>query len=264
MRKAQTQSTIITLILFFVVAVLLVIFAGRLTSLLNESRATEVCKASMLASSTVKIVGIQGLSIKCKMQVFDIKADGVYQNQKKIKKFPAENLDIETEVKRVVADRIADCWQMASEGKVNPFGEWSKNILSKPNLCVLCSKINFDKNLGGKINTQFNLTKWYNETKMLGKETTYSQYAPVKFEDSLDIQQEYYIVYSVATYSKWRTIIKWVVGSGGLVGHIITKTVLNSEETPGIKELIKSNPFTPSLFILTPENVQNVCQQIAN
>ncbi len=217
MRKAQTQTTIVTLILFLIVTVILVIFAGRLTDLLNESRAKEVCKVSMLASSKTKVGGMQTLDLKCKMQVFDIKADGVYENQNKITSFANEK-NLDDAVKRAVADRIADCWYMASEGSVNPFGEWSitQGIITKSNLCVLCSRINFDKSLIGKISPPLDLTKWYNDTKMTGKDITYYQYAPAQLGNPLDTSKGYYVVYSVASYSRWRNVIKQVIGGGGL------------------------------------------------
>jgi len=268
MRKAQTQTTIVTLILFLVVAVILIIFAGRLTDLLNESRAKEVCKVSMLASSKTKVGGMQTLDLKCKMQVFDIKSDGVYENQNKITSFTKET-NIEDAVKRAVADRISDCWYMANEGSVNPFGEWSNKIIAKSNLCVLCSRINFDKSLIGKISPQLDLTKWYNETKMTGKDVTYYQYAPTHFGNPLDTSKGYYVVYSVASYSRWRSVIglatRGLLASSGLVGYIIDKTALSSDNKAGIIDtFIKQHPFMPSLFIIPPDSVQNVCQKIAN
>jgi hypothetical protein len=285
MRKAQTQSTTITIILFFVVAVLLIIFAGRLTDLLNESRAKEVCKISMLASSKTKAGGFETLDIKCKMQVFDIKADGVYENQNKVTSF-AKETNIDDAVKRAVADRIADCWYMASEGSINPFGEWSKDIIKNKNLCVLCSRINFDKSVSKKlnINTLSKFNEWYQNTKMTDKETTYYKYAPANVSD-FGTKGSYYVIYSVASYSRWATVAKWT-GTGAIGGAAITAAggaivIPVVGAVPGFvagfalgtvsgaivgtwEALTEKNPFFSSVLITTPDSVQNACQEIVN
>lgn len=275
MKKSQIQVSVVTIILFVVIAIVLMIFAGKIMNVLEESRAREVCRTSILAADKTKVIGEKIVNIDCRMFFTDINKDGIYENGKRITPFKSTT-DVEEEVKRAVANEIRQCWYQANEGMVNPFGEWRTAV----NKCILCARINFADDVSvSKLN---NFQEWYNTTKLKGQDQTYYDYAPAELTD-IDAEGSYYVVYSIASYSRWRTVFYrtlegatagTMIGAGGV-------TLAGVGAVPGViggfaigtgtgfifgtvEALTEKNPYFPSVLITTPEGVQNVCQEIYN
>ncbi|MEK6906232.1 MAG: hypothetical protein AABW81_01280 [Nanoarchaeota archaeon] len=50
----------------------------------------------------------------------------------------------EEEIKKILADNLAECWAMMGEGKIQVF---AREGVPPKDLCVICSRIDFDKNV---------------------------------------------------------------------------------------------------------------------
>lgn len=145
---------IIVVLLIFVV---LLLFAKSLNELITAKTDREVCRASVLAQSTVLILpeGENIVSPDCKtfhVKFFDnhVEINGktikVYDSRKKdvIKKFNGLTDEI---VNQVIAEELRWCWYQFLEGKRILFGVAALFPLSSERACFLCSEITFDNSV---------------------------------------------------------------------------------------------------------------------
>lgn len=76
------------------------------------------------------------------------------------------------EIKKQIADEMTSCWAMLGEGKVNFFGRgWSDE-----NRCVFCSKIKFSDKVKKNVDEINDLSTFMLETRMPGKDITYTDF----------------------------------------------------------------------------------------
>lgn len=142
--KKGVWNHLIEIILIIVVAFILIGGAQQLVGILKKGSDFETCRLSILAQAQTKLGGSSFVPLKCERRKVEIFKDKVEINGRKESKYEFEELD-ENVVNKVVAEELRLCWYMAGEGKVNVF---EQDISSGgENVCLICSEINFDKNV---------------------------------------------------------------------------------------------------------------------
>jgi len=224
-KKGMMASTLGRLILILVIALILIVFIGKVTLFGKERSDVEICRLSVLAASKSKIVGKPLVeSIQCETRDIEINEKGIYKNNKKIETF--RNLgvsegksDAENKIKNLIANELYNCWYQFGEGKFNVFDDWNGQTIK----CFLCSDINFKE-----IYSTFpsiDLTEFMAETKIPNTDKTYFQYIGV---DPENIGQVRYIIDTSKSYSVIFSISKWssfgqawaLEGGGAVVGAV--------------------------------------------
>lgn len=221
MKKRAVETTIATILIFVVIAVILIIFAGKVVDLLQESRAREVCRDSIVAASIVKpkIPGTQAsitespFKVDCQMFFLDIKKDGIYENQKRIKKFDT-GTDVEEEIKQAVANEMYDCWyqvKYVAENNATPFG----GVFFPKNKCIMCTRINFDKEFT-QLSQINNFNQWLKEKKPLASGTAYEDFFGTEIPgiNSVKTDGSYYVFASFARGDTWKSMLKSIPKGG--------------------------------------------------
>lgn len=89
-----------------------------------------------------------------------------------------EKVSTEEEIYQVLADKMADCWWMFGEGKIDYVG---KDFFKKNNYCSICSQIGFDDSIReiDGVEEEISKDKLYDylaKTKMPDSELTYAEY----------------------------------------------------------------------------------------
>jgi len=146
----------------------------------------------------------------------------------------------EQEIKREIANQMYDCWWMLGEGKKNFFGRLPTLGAYKSN-CVICSIIEFDKNVKEKVPEIKDLNQYLMNTKISQKNKTYWQYitnseAPIVFKDEnekgpIKTNTKYAVVYALSDRSILASVLNGIdcglvtatggAIAGGAIGSII-------------------------------------------
>lgn len=152
MNKKADAHTLVALLILILGALILFSFSGKLTNLLKEDADIETCRLSVLAQAqTRKTPGI-GIStpgtlipLDCPRRSLKIFEDKVEINGKKSNKYEFKKLTAD-EMNRIAAEELRLCWYKMAEGNKNIF-EQSYLIEFKTDTCLICSEIEFDKNI---------------------------------------------------------------------------------------------------------------------
>jgi len=117
----------------------------------------------------------------------------------------------ETNIKKLLADELADCWSMMGEGKIQVF---EREVASSKKACVICSRIDFDDSV--KVDKIEGLSNYLKEKKVPNKNSTYFQFLTnFKGEDyslspkEIDVldMNEKAIIFSEQDGSKFSTFV---------------------------------------------------------
>jgi hypothetical protein len=147
--SAKQLVTIILLIIGF--AILLFIFYQiNWTGQIDK----EVCHQSVILRATSPMETQNFIPLKCRTSkicatsgIVGGKCEDDFENTKGITKAKVESV---SQVEKLVAQEVVDCWTMMGEGKVSVFSQyWAERfgIGEVYPSCVICSRIAFDGNL---------------------------------------------------------------------------------------------------------------------
>ncbi|MBI2656388.1 hypothetical protein HYX03_01460 [Candidatus Woesearchaeota archaeon] len=154
-KALSPEETVAILLIFIIGALILIKFGDSLVSQLKEDADIETCKLSVLAQAqTRKVPGIGFETpgtltpLDCPRRNLKIFENKVEINGKTSKKYKFEKLS-QNEVNRILAEELRLCWYKMAEGNRNIF-EQSYFFELSPNICLICSEIEFDDKLKGK------------------------------------------------------------------------------------------------------------------
>jgi hypothetical protein len=271
-----TTQQIVMLIILITSFVVILFLLFRLD--LGKETDKEICHNSVVMRGN-SVLPKDAVSLNCKTEYICITEDGTCEGliKPEIKKVKGK-----TEVYDVLANEMADCWWMFGEGKINYVGEDCKHN----NYCSICSQILFDGSLenieeikDGKISKD-ELYEYLSETKMDGKETTYSEYLfntndinKLKKQSmeatgqegegtfgSIEISKQYFILMGIT--SEIGNTYRWIGGFGVVAGVVIGFTPIGwtagaivvglSVVTSVGGEVVAEN-FEPEILALTVE-----------
>lgn len=175
--KKGAVSYLNALILAVVVLIVMLTLTKIITEGMSSSAKIGACSASVLKSSLLdKTVtfGIRQGTIKCNdlpdliIKKLDVSVSG------KIK---------DDAVKRLIADKMAECWKMIGKGLIDPYKKYDND----QSYCLICSDIIFDKDFVKVAKEQnYNINDniyWLATNPMPGLKTTY-------FEDLFGVKPD--------------------------------------------------------------------------
>src|SRR4030043_1597502 len=159
-----TQQIVLLIILIASFAVIL-FFIFRLN--LGKTSVEEVCHNSVVSRSS-SVLPEESIPLNCQTTYICITKDG--SCEKMSGSFEKKKVATSDEVYSVLANKMADCWWMFGEGKLNYVGE---DLLSGNLYCSICSQLAFDNSLNdifsnGEIDKK-NLYDYLSKTNISGK-----------------------------------------------------------------------------------------------
>jgi len=183
-----------------------IIFIGIYYSNPYKAVDKEACRTSIILRSTP----IMGESFKaatplnCRTE--EIKIDKSYRTEEQIKK--------------KVADAMAECWSMVGKGEMNfmPQEFWTEGY------CLVCDVIKFDEKTRNNFPSFTGLLDYMNKTEMPLTKKTYYNYIydgetnlPSNFDVDIDTSQDYAILFSLKKDG-------WLKSNPDVVGAIVIGT----------------------------------------
>lgn len=136
-RGELTTQQIVLLIILITSFVVVLFFLFRLD--LGKESKSEICHNSVIMKGS-SVLPEESVELKCNREYICITEDGSCEGLTKPKKFEVDSVE---EVYEVLADKMAECWWMFGEGKVDYIGD----KVAKRNYCSICSQILFDDSL---------------------------------------------------------------------------------------------------------------------
>jgi hypothetical protein len=230
-----TTEQIVVLIILLVSFVIILYFLFRLN--LGKQSDSQICHNSIVMRGS-SVVPTDAVPLKCSRSYVCITKDGSCEGMTKPE---VEKVKTEEEIYNILAEKMADCWWMFGEGKVN----YVTNTMQKNNYCSICSQVLFDDSLneienekGENIFSSGQISKdsfyeYLSETKVPDTETTYLQYFRINNLEGLKqevssqagkevnlgtikIGEQYFVVMGITSQVK---TIDWVLG-GTVVGGL--------------------------------------------
>ncbi len=169
-----TTQQLVILIILIVSFVVILLFYFRLN--FKQGTEKELCHNSVIMRGNSVLSSVkEALPLNCNTKYFCITKDGSCEKMNKPK---IEKVKTKEEVYNILAEKMADCWWMFGEGKVNYV---AKNF-KKKNYCSICSQVAFDDSVlkvKGFEKGQINKDDFYNylaNKKISNKDITYSEY----------------------------------------------------------------------------------------
>lgn len=141
--EMTTQQIVMLIILLTSFAVLLFFIFGLDIPSLSEK---EICQSSVQLAGKQSFFG----SVDCKTDYICISGGGDCEKftAKSVKKINLDGKTEETQIMEFLAEKMADCWWMFGEGKV----DYANKKVVDQIVCAVCAEIAFDKKIQEKIN----------------------------------------------------------------------------------------------------------------
>ncbi len=237
--KAEiTTQQIVLLIILLVSFAVILFFLLRLN--LGNTSDEEVCHNSVVTRGS-GVIPKESVPLNCKASYVCISKDGSCEAWSA--SHETEKVETKEEVYNVLANKMADCWWMYGEGKLNYVGDdWKKNLY-----CSICSQVAFDNSIDLFQNGEISQKEFYTylaNTNMSGKDTTYLDYLlglknSQLIEDTLknnksdfgtiNLGKQYLIMMGI--YNKVVGIWGWAAG-GAVAGGIIAAVLSGGVSIP--------------------------------
>lgn len=235
--EITTQQIVLLIILLISFVVILFFIVGFDFFATSDS---EICHNSVVSRSISSSDAV--VPLKCSRSYICLSKDKSCERMTDPK---IEKVASKEEVYFVLAEKMADCWWMFGEGRIDYIG---KDFFKKNNYCSICSQIGFDdsiKEIEG-IEQEINKDEFYDylaKTKMPESELTYSEYffgtkdvarlkrVTLETEDGtevvagtfgkIDLNKQYFIIMGITSEVSGRV---WKMGAGVLVfaGGLVT------------------------------------------
>ncbi len=195
-KKGEMTSTqLITVILLIIgFCILLYVFY---TSISNTDSDRKVCHTSVVLRGTMPdVVGTDSkevIPLKCRTKRLCVsdKLLGKGECSESLgKDFETARVSSdakkkENEIKKILAEEMADCWAMMGEGKIQVF---KREVLLGKRSCVVCSRVVFDKNI--KLEKIEGLSNYLLTKKIYNKNETYFQFLTHSKEPDVSLSSE--------------------------------------------------------------------------
>jgi hypothetical protein len=170
-KKAEiTTQQIVLLIILIVSFAVILFFLLRLN--LGKASDEEVCHNSVVTRGS-GVIPKESVPLNCKTSYICITKDGSCE---KMTSPEIMKVGTKDEVYKVLADKMADCWWMFGEGKLNYVG----NTFLSQLYCSICSQVAFDNSLDGIFtNGEIDKKDFYNYlsvTSISNKDISYLDY----------------------------------------------------------------------------------------
>jgi len=161
MKKAQTESTLGTVIIvLMIITVLAVVFIPKIVKYFKDKGESGVCEWSIALNAFKKsfLLGAEKIPPNCKAKVLQINQTVLESKKKKAQKdlgffrkdarykdtiryfnSTSNHINYEYSLDGIIADELVDCWSKVWRGKVSVFDEWW-------NIIECCTKFDENKN----------------------------------------------------------------------------------------------------------------------
>ena len=229
-RKGELTTQQIVLLIILITSFVVVLFFLFRLDLGKESK-REICHNSVIMKGNSVLPG-ESVSLKCNREYVCITEDGTCEGLTNPEKFKVGSVE---EIYQVLADKMADCWWMFGEGKIDYIGE---SELVSQNYCSICSQILFDDSLKNLEEVEDKISKdelySYLSEQDYREGETYKEYifGDLNLEEfkqelsneansgisfgTIDIGKQYYVVMGINSDS---TKFSWII-HGTLIGGI--------------------------------------------
>ncbi len=221
-KKGLMASTLTKLILFLVIALILIVFVGKVALFGKERSDVEVCRLSVLAASKMKweeVKSTLGLQLKCPTHKVEIKSTD------------------ENKIKKEIADEMYSCWYKMGEGKVNPFPKGAVQLVGNK-FCVICSEIEFSEKTQERVKKVSDFMQFLADTNIPNSNMSYYSYInggvrvqgsvseelkKTNIVDEIDTSKTYYIIYTVLQKDLWKKMITSIsaFSAGAGAGYLV-------------------------------------------
>ncbi|MFA6888287.1 MAG: hypothetical protein WC254_02215 [Candidatus Woesearchaeota archaeon] len=160
MKKAMTDKTLITVLIFIVVAFLLGFIAIKIIDYITSTGDTEGCRLSVLAASQISAGGEIPVQINCPRKMISLYPEYYIIDSSK-KKYTSE--EYAENVKSVIAEEMKDCWYKMGEGNLIVLDD--NAIVGNDKICFSCSHFEFQEPIP---NTIIDMIQYLQQTKIPG------------------------------------------------------------------------------------------------
>lgn len=198
-KAISPEMLLVTLLIFVIGAIILLKFGDTLVSKLKEDADVETCRLSVLAQAQTRRIPGVGIDtpgtlipLDCPRRNLKIFENKVEINGKKSKKYNIKKLS-ENDVNKILAEELRLCWYKMAEGNRNIF-EQSYFFELSPNVCLICSEIEFDDKLKGK--SFSGLLDYLTSKKIPKGDMSYFNYL-------VRSQRNLYLLKGTAPWSQW-------------------------------------------------------------
>jgi hypothetical protein len=167
--EITTQQIVMLIILITSFAVVLFLLL-RLD--LGAESEKEICHNSVVMKGN-SILPEEALELNCQRSYVCLTEDGSCEGLIKPEKIKVKSLD---EIYNVLGEKMADCWWMFGEGKIDYVG----NTATKNNYCSICNQILFDDSLNNIEGVEDKISKdelydYFSKTE-ISEDETYADY----------------------------------------------------------------------------------------
>jgi hypothetical protein len=224
-KKRGMEFTLVNAILGVAFIIGMVIAAPVLLDLIKND--IDRCRLSASLKATSIDFGSLGtrlsdpvqLNIDCHTKFLTAKKDGFFEDDKRFEGFNKrefKNNDLEFNTKKAIGNRMAECWYMFGNGKIDYFSK-----LSGDSHCIECYEIKFDEEVKEELPAIEDFEDFLVETNY--KDTTYATYlfneevTKLPEFNSLETGKTYAVTYfrSTASFSDELAKGAFVGGVGG-------------------------------------------------
>lgn len=193
-KKSLEAKTLVWMIIVLICFAIIVIFIPKL--LQKEEIDREACHQSVIIRTLPIVSDIPSAGTKTTIPL-NCKTEKITINYKD-----------EDEIKERIANAMYDCWYMLGEGELDFF---VRPLGPAQTYCIICSKISFEENIRDKYNKITDFPNYLKDTKISGKDETYSDWFGVDetFSDNdfenqaIDTKKDYMIIFSMTEKSKF-------------------------------------------------------------
>ena len=209
-KKGGMRETLVRVLLFIAAAVLVFYVANFSFAYIGAKTDLEQCRLSVLAQ-TKTAQPTSGyfnspIILNCPRKVVEIYEDKVMVDGKP--DYLQLNLDLDNELTKedvnyIFAEEMRECWYKFGEGRLDVFNEdkWDR-------VCMICSKVSFDKNNMGETYSGFRDYLRQHSSLKFDDEMTYETYLNQNAEDGwIDVPDKYrgfnYVADSFSTGSSY-------------------------------------------------------------
>ncbi len=231
-RKGEvTTQQIVTLIILIVSFVVILFLLFRLNP--GKTTAEDVCHNSVTARGS-GVLPKESVPLNCETSYICISEDGSCEAMSGSRE--VVKVKNKEEVYYNLAERMADCWWMFGEGKVNYVG----NTFLSNLYCSICSQVAFDDSVDIFENRQIDRKTFYeylSNNKVSGTDVTYLNYLTglentntieqtLKDEDStfdfgeINLDKQQYIMMGIVSQVG---VAGWIAGAG-VAGTVVAIT----------------------------------------
>ncbi|MBS3104695.1 hypothetical protein J4234_00390 [Candidatus Woesearchaeota archaeon] len=191
-KKGISAEMMVVLLAFVIVAMILLAFSSRLKDLLIQDSDVETCRLSVLAQAQTKIAGKTIVPLECPRRLVKIFNDKAEINGKR-SKYQYKQLTNE-QVNEIAAEELRLCWYMMAEGKRDVFEQSYFFSEGKYYQCIICSEIEFDKEVGTK--SYEGLTDYLKSKKLPKMDISYHDYL-------IRSQQNLYLLWGIVPWTQY-------------------------------------------------------------